>query len=228
MIRELFEDDTFNAPTHRISLKEIDRRAARIRWGRAALAMAAAATAVVAAGFVLLPVESPGGRDVTLANAAPAPQTVYMLAERSVATPGTLQGLFYPGSEGPVQIYVNCPGFAAHAGVWIEDRLVAQGPCGPLTALTYDDHADPDRPTGADGMVDVRVRAFPYDKGGMLPEAELLARAEEAKDYRMGVLVHVYRYPGLYSPPVDCEQPLVLQRPDGTRETLEPVRCDLD
>nr|WP_062333965.1 hypothetical protein [Herbidospora sakaeratensis] len=227
MIRELFEDDTFNAPTHRISLREIDRRAGRIRRGRAALATAAA-TAVVAAGFVLLPMERPGDPDVTMAQRAPAPQTVYMLAERSVATPGILDGLFYPGSEGPVQIYVNCPGFAAHAGLWIEGRLVAQGPCGPVTALTYDDHAVADRPTGDDGMVDVRVRAFPYDEGGLLTEEELLARAEEAKDYRMGVMVHVYRYPGVYSPPADCAQPLVLQRPDGTQETLKPVRCDVD
>ncbi|GLX94309.1 hypothetical protein [Herbidospora sp. NBRC 101105] len=227
MIRELFEDDTFNAPTHRISLKEIDRRAGRIRRRRTALATAAA-TAVVAAGFVLLPMESPGGSDVTMAQQAPAPQTVYMLAERSVATPGHLQGLFYPGSEGPVQIYVNCPGFTAHAGVWMNDKLVAQGPCGPVTALTYDDHADPDRPIGDDGMVHVQVRAFPYEEGGLLTEAELLARAEEAKDYRMGVLVHVYRYPGLFNPPADCAEPLVLQRPDGTQETLKPVRCDID
>ncbi|WP_066364262.1 hypothetical protein [Herbidospora mongoliensis] len=229
MIRDLFEDDTREAPVHRISLKEIDRRAAHIRRRRTALGTAAVTTALAAAVFVALPAGGPGGADVTMAQVtgSPTPQTVYMLAERSVAVPGILEDMFYPGNEGPVQIFVQCPGFQAHAGVWINDELVAQGSCGPISELRYDDHADPDRPTGKDGMVKVKVRAFPYDEGQPLDEADLVERAEQAKDYRMGVMVHVYRYPGLFTPPVDCAQPLVVDRLNEGLETLQPVNCEI-
>lgn len=228
MIRDLFEEDTLNAPVHRISLREIDRRAARIRRRRAAWGAATLAAAVAVAGFVTLPGVTALAPDATMAQPViPTPgSTVYMLAERSVATPGTLNDMHYPAGQGPVQIFVQCPGFQAHAGVWVNDELVTQGSCGPITELRWNDKNDPDRPSDKDGSVKVRVRAFPYTEGGTLTEADLLERAEQAKDYRMGVIAQIYRYPGLFVPaPADCAQPLVVERPSGS-ETLQPVNCE--
>ncbi len=217
MIRDLFEEDTFNAPVHRISLKEIDRRAARIRRRRTALGTAALATAVAVAGFVTLPGATAPGPDTMARPSAPAVGTVYMLAERSVAEPGILNDIFYAGNEGPVQLFVQCPGFPAYAGVWVErqarrPRLLR--PRSPSCAGTTTTG-----PSGRTATSRCRVRAFPHDGGGTFTEAELLERAETAKDYKMGVMVHLYRYPGLFVPaPTDCAQPLVVERPSRLRD----------
>ncbi|GAB1822371.1 hypothetical protein [Herbidospora sp. RD11066] len=227
MIRDLFEDDTFNAPVHRISLKEIDRRAERIRRRRIALGTAALTTVLVAAGFVVLPTQRPA-TDITMARVteSPAGQVVYMLAERSVPMPGLLDDMFYLANEGPVQLFVQCPGYEAHAGVWVDDALVAQGSCGPVTELRWDNHTDPVLPTGTDGSINVRVRVFPTEEKRTFTEAELRERAEQAEDYRMGVMVHLFRYPGLFSPPAGCAEPLVLDRSGAAPETLQPVHCE--
>ncbi|TKK86951.1 hypothetical protein FDA94_19365 [Herbidospora galbida] len=231
MIRELFEDDTREAPVHRISLEEIDRRAGRIRRRRTALGAAVAATAVVIAGSVALPGPLPAS-DHTLAQPTPATPTepvVYLMDEDSAQSPGELEDVFYPASEGPMEIFVHCTGTQAYAGVWVGGELVTQAPCGPVTELRWDNHADPDRPAWNEGMVRVKTRVFPYtEEPGTLTAAEIEERAEQARDEKMFATIHVYRYPGLFVPPTTCAQPLVVDRAGSGRETLEPVRCELD
>ncbi|WP_062429334.1 hypothetical protein [Herbidospora daliensis] len=231
MIRELFEDDTREAPVHRISLKEIDRRAGRIRRRRTALGTAAAATAVAAGMFAVLPGALPAG-DHTLARPqppVPTEQVVYQMDADSAQSPGELDDVFYPAGAGPMEVFVHCTGTQAYAGLWVKDELVAQAPCGPITELRWDNVGDPDRPVQSDGMVRVTARVFPYTEApGTLTAAEIEERAEQARDEKMFATIHVYRYPGLFSPPADCAQPLVVDRAGSGRETLEPVRCEID
>ncbi|WP_030454310.1 hypothetical protein [Herbidospora cretacea] len=231
MIRELFEDDTREAPVHRISLKEIDRRAGRIRRRRTALGAAAVATAVAVGGFAVLPGALPA-TDHTLAEPAPptpSEQVVHLLDEDSAQSPGELEDVFYPAGEGPVEIFVHCAGTQAYAGLWVGGELVTQAPCGPITELRWDDHADAGRPAWNEGMVRVRTRVFPYTGApGTLTAAEIEDRAEQARDEKMFATIHVYRYPGLFVPPTTCAQPLVVDRAGSGRETLEPVRCEID
>ncbi|NRQ30506.1 hypothetical protein HII36_01425 [Nonomuraea sp. NN258] len=190
-LRELLDRDSAEAPRGGVSLADVDRRVGRIRRGRvrALGSVTLAALAVVAVANLPRTETARAPEDVwTGVMARPSASGYHpgLPITYAYSVAGHRQSITFDTTAGPISFAMFCPA-DGYALIWLNERFVADGPCGP-TKLA------PPRWMGEavaqSGVNEVVAAVVPAAEAGTGPMTG--ARAEQ-------VLARITSYPATWS-----------------------------